>query len=733
MSSLLTWTLVALLAVSCASTVGLALYTARRRVEPGAGPLLGLLVSLSLWSGFYAVSLLVVPGDLRILFERLQWFGIPFVAVFVFWFAIEYTGHDELLTRRRLALLFVIPVLTVVFVWTNHLHHLVWTEQTLVSQAGIVLAVQQFGAWYWVNLLYGYGLIAAGSLLLIGLLVRSEYLYLAQSVLLLSGIAAPVVGNVVAVFVATPLPGIDVTPYALTVTGLTFGIALFRYRLFDLTPATRHVGRNAAVRDLEDGIVIVDDERAVIYCNRAAAEILELDQSSVIGDELSRHVSVDAIELGTADSIAEIEIGAATYEIRASPVTDSGDRQIGHTLMLVDITERKRHEEALARQRDQLEVLDEINRVIRGVQQTLIGTTSREEIESSVTHELAESDLYDGACVGLGVSTGEGLTCSVGEDVAPEQTDGGEDAIVSAIRNTEDVTDFPDRHESFDVSRESAIEETGRSTTVPLVYGRTVYGVLIVYTTREHAFDDRELAVLREVGEAIGYAVDAVENRQLLLSDAVTELTLAVTDDEALLVDLSTRLDCSFELEGVVPLDGDRLLVYLAVDGVECERVVSALAESGIEEARVVNDGVIECPLGSGSPLGTLVEYGANVREGAVESGRAELQIEIAPDASARTVVDRVQADFPETTMLSKSRRTPAEDDRTVESGLLDDLTDRQREVLEAAYRSGYFGWPRDSTAEEVAESLDISSPTLHNHIRKAEGVIMRELLDEES
>ncbi|PSQ04409.1 hypothetical protein BRC95_08240 [Halobacteriales archaeon QS_5_68_33] len=45
------------------------------------------------------------------------------------------------------------------------------------------------------------------------------------------------------------------------------------------------------------------------------------------------------------------------------------------------------------------------------------------------------------------------------------------------------------------------------------------------------------------------------------------------------------------------------------------------------------------------------------------------------------------------------------------------DMTDRQREALEAAFRAGYFHWLRDSTAEEVAESLDIASPTLHSHI----------------
>jgi len=41
--------------------------------------------------------------------------------------------------------------------------------------------------------------------------------------------------------------------------------------------------------------------------------------------------------------------------------------------------------------------------------------------------------------------------------------------------------------------------------------------------------------------------------------------------------------------------------------------------------------------------------------------------------------------------------------------------------VLQAAYHSGYFEWPRGTTAEELADSLSVSAPTLHNHLRKAQ------------
>jgi predicted DNA binding protein len=63
----------------------------------------------------------------------------------------------------------------------------------------------------------------------------------------------------------------------------------------------------------------------------------------------------------------------------------------------------------------------------------------------------------------------------------------------------------------------------------------------------------------------------------------------------------------------------------------------------------------------------------------------------------------------------------------------MDELTDRQRTALEAAYFSGIFEWPRHSSGEEVAESLGVSSPTFHQHVRAAEKKIFGALLEDSS
>ena len=56
-------------------------------------------------------------------------------------------------------------------------------------------------------------------------------------------------------------------------------------------------------------------------------------------------------------------------------------------------------------------------------------------------------------------------------------------------------------------------------------------------------------------------------------------------------------------------------------------------------------------------------------------------------------------------------------------------LTDRQQTALGHAYHNGYFSWPRGATAEEIADTMDISSPTLHYHLRQAERTLVEAYL----
>lgn len=55
-------------------------------------------------------------------------------------------------------------------------------------------------------------------------------------------------------------------------------------------------------------------------------------------------------------------------------------------------------------------------------------------------------------------------------------------------------------------------------------------------------------------------------------------------------------------------------------------------------------------------------------------------------------------------------------------------LTDRQREILDAAVDVGYYEVPRHATHEEIAERVGISTTTVGEHLRKLEARVLSEI-----
>ncbi|PSQ16437.1 hypothetical protein BRD00_10620 [Halobacteriales archaeon QS_8_69_26] len=56
-------------------------------------------------------------------------------------------------------------------------------------------------------------------------------------------------------------------------------------------------------------------------------------------------------------------------------------------------------------------------------------------------------------------------------------------------------------------------------------------------------------------------------------------------------------------------------------------------------------------------------------------------------------------------------------------------LTDRQREALETAVEMGYFEYPREANASEVAEAMGIGPSTLIEHLTAAQRKVLGDVV----
>jgi PAS domain S-box-containing protein len=200
--------------------------------------------------------------------------------------------------------------------------------------------------------LYIFVLLALGIYLLVQTSYRYGHLSQLQG---LSLVAAPITHFIVVNAANTTLgdtegltiAGMYVLGYALP--GLAFLTALFRYDLFDSTPAIGEIGERAIARETDDLLVVVDDDDRIIKLNDSAVETLGLSRADALGKQLDAVFGNVAEQFEETQTVTlETTTGSRTYDAQVSTVTDQHDRELGNLLTLHDVTDRELREQRLS-------------------------------------------------------------------------------------------------------------------------------------------------------------------------------------------------------------------------------------------------------------------------------------------------------------------------------------------------------------------------------------------------
>src|SRR5262249_60451886 len=159
----------------------LAIYAWRRRPAPGATPFFVMMLAVAEWTLGYAFELSSDDLQTILWWAKTEYLGITIGPVAALVLALEYTGHESWLTRRGLALLLVVPITTIVLVWTNELHGLIWHSVKLNRTGSFALLDVDYGLWFIIHAAYSYLVMIFGILLVILALIRSPRPYRGQA------------------------------------------------------------------------------------------------------------------------------------------------------------------------------------------------------------------------------------------------------------------------------------------------------------------------------------------------------------------------------------------------------------------------------------------------------------------------------------------------------------------------------------------------------------------------
>lgn len=134
-------------------------------------------------------------------------------------------------------------------------------------------------------------------------------------------------------------------------------------------------------------------------------------------------------------------------------------------------------------------------------------------------------------------------------------------------------------------------------------------------------------------------------------------------------------------------------------------------------------------PYRDDSPFSVLDRHGVPVSETTIRDGRLIITFHATDLPTLRSVLDAFRESCPDMQVLQllQSSATPEESDLvTVDRS---ELTERQREVLTAAYEAGYFEHPKGANAGEVADSLGIDRSTFSEHMAAAQRKLLSSVL----
>ena len=439
---------------------------------------------------------------------------------------------------------------------------------------------------------------------------------------------------------------------------------------------------------------------------------------------------------------AEFDERIREYFALASTEAVLDDREVRDPAALDELTDRVRElraeRESEIRERErQLERTRRINGLLREVDRGLVDANTRADIVETVCDSFVASP-YDGAWVARYDGAVGSVECeAAGESVASpfgraDDPDGDgravdpETVVLRAIDTRAPSTAAVGPSAAAAVLADPDPADADRTlVAVPIDYRETVYGALAVYVRGD--VTDEEVSMLEEVGETVGNGINGAESKRLLYGDNAVELEFEHTDTGDVLVDLSREFGSTVRLEGITPADDGVVTCFLVVEDADPEAVLGSVAAlDAVASARLVSeeaDGTLfELGLTDAAAVVTLVELGAKVESFVATGGEGRLVIRAPAGSDLRTFTLGVQSPFPDVSVVAKR-----EIDNEVQSTssfrrqLEEKLTDRQRDVMETALASGYFEWPRGSTAEEVASSLGIAAPTFHEHLRAGE------------
>ena len=200
-------------------------------------------------------------------FDYFVYIGTCFLPVAFLFFSISF-AKTKFKFKKPYLLLFIIPITTLLVIWTNDYHHLFYVVYNVTTADTV------FGPYFYVHSVYSYALLFISLIYLIRYTIKNSGFFSKQSILILIGSLIPICINFVGVL-GIPMT-IYLTPISFTISALFFALAMIKFRFLSVTP----IALQNIVDKMSDGYIVIDEENLIVDFNKPIVDFLRIKKDN---------------------------------------------------------------------------------------------------------------------------------------------------------------------------------------------------------------------------------------------------------------------------------------------------------------------------------------------------------------------------------------------------------------------------------------------------------------------
>ena len=220
-------------------------------------------------------------------FENIIYIGTCFLPLTVFFTSLIFT-NTKITFKKSYLLLLVIPILSLVVLWTNDLHHLFYIQYSSSFTDTI------YGPYFYVHSVYTYLLLIIGIGRLLIFSIRNAGFFSKQSLLISIGLACPVIVNVLGSLLKLIPMTVFVTPISFSVSIICFALAIFKFDFLGIAPIAL---RKIADR-MSDSYLVLNDDGTITDFNQTFLVTFKIKDIALRGQNFDEFCKSNKINYG---------------------------------------------------------------------------------------------------------------------------------------------------------------------------------------------------------------------------------------------------------------------------------------------------------------------------------------------------------------------------------------------------------------------------------------------------